>query len=411
MNDIDSPNGFWAGRNINGYFAFHLFINFAFWLPVYAVFFINRGLTLSELLSLFAVLAAVQTALEIPSGTLADRWGRKPVLVLGALLQACGYVCIAAGNSFFWYIVGMAMAGIALAFVSGADAAFIYDSLAAAGRENEFKKIEGRAYMYNLLGWGAGGLLGGYVAAHSLSMTYVLSALTSVLALLCIGLCEEPPRARGGQQSLGLLKKALVTAGTIANVRAAIILSSVVIGLLLVVHKFSQPYLVAAGLSLKSFGYIYFLWLAGAAATARYSERIERLLGRQLYFVSVPLVAGAAILYMGLWQNAWGAILALGHQYAWGSLRPQVYQIINREVDSSMRATILSMTGFGSSVFYIICVPVFGLAADKYGFAIALQILGPLLVVLGLITAIFLLASERKKPPRVQESYVYGKEK
>lgn len=411
MNDNGSQNTFWAGRNINGYFAFHLFINFAFWLPVYAVFFVNRGLLLSELLSLFAVLGGVQTVLEIPSGTLADRWGRKPILVLGALLQGCGYVCIAAGNSFFWYFVGMALAGTALAFISGADAAFIYDSLAAAGRENEFKKIEGQAYMYNLLGWGAGGLLGGYVAVHSLSMTYILSALTSVLALLCIGLCEEPPHTRGGRQSLRLLKKALVTTGANANVRATVILASVVIGLLLVVHKFSQPYLVEAGFPLKSFGYVYFLWLAGAAAAARYSEQIERFLGRQMYFISVPLVAGTAILYMGLWQNVWGAVLALGHQYAWGSLRPQVYQIINGEVDSSMRATVLSMTGFGSSVFYIICVPVFGLVADKYGFAVALQILGPLLAVLGLIAAIFLLASERKKSPRAQESCVYDKEK
>ena len=79
----DREGRFYAGRNINGYYAFHLFGNMAFWLPMYAVFFLARHLDFSIILYLYAVNTIFQTVLELPSGLLADRWGRRPLLMLG----------------------------------------------------------------------------------------------------------------------------------------------------------------------------------------------------------------------------------------------------------------------------------------------------------------------------------------
>lgn len=395
MTDSSDDSQFLAGRNINGYYTFHLFINFAFWLPIYAVFFLTRGLDYSAILLLYAVDNGVQTALEIPSGMLADRWGRKPVLMLGALIQAIGYLMIAFGNGIVWYVAAMALHGAALACLSGSDAAFIYDSLLAAGREKEFKKIEGRAYMYNLIGWGVGGLLGGWLAVKNLSLPYAMSAMTSFMALMVIATCVEPPRRKRQPAPMRMMKEAWGVVRNNGAVRAIIVFASLIFGFLLVGHKFSQPYLQEAGLNLELFGIVYFIWLMGAAASSNYSERVEKIIGRRVYFLSMPIIVGSVLIYFGCYQNMLGIALALLYQFVWGSLRPQMNQVINHEVKSSMRATILSSVGFGSAAVYIIAAPFVGMIADRYGFPSALLWLGIIALTFCLWAAVPLLKKSR----------------
>jgi MFS family permease len=384
-----------AGRNINGYFTFHLFINFAFWLPIYAVFFLIRGLDYSAILLLYAVDNVFQTVLEIPSGMLSDRWGRRPVLMLGALIQMTGFLMIAFGNGMAWYITAMALHGAALACLSGSDAAFIYDSLIAAGREKEFKKIEGRAYMYNLIGWGAGGLLGGWLAVKSLALPYILSALTSFLAFMVIASCVEPPRKKTHPAPKRMAKNAWRVIRRNGTVRAIIIFASLIFGFLLVSHKFSQPYLQEAGLNLEMFGIVYFVWLMGAAISSNFSEKIEKTLGRRVYFMLLPFLVGGVLIYYGFYQNMLGVALALLYQFVWGSLRPQMNHIINREVTSSMRATVLSMVGFGSAIIYVVVSPAIGWIADRYDFPLALMWLGIAAFIPTLLAAVSLLRKIR----------------
>jgi hypothetical protein len=381
----DDTSLFLAGRNINAYYFFHLFANLAFWLPIYAIFFLHHGLTYSGILILYAVNTALQSLLELPSGVLADRWGRKPVLMLGALLQAAGYFLVAAGSEAILYGVGMACLGSALAFLSGCDSAFIYDTLKIAGRENEFKQVEGRAYMYNLIGWGAGGLLGGLLAEKNLALPFILSGIASVLAFFVVGTTTEPPRKFSHLAPSGRFKAALTRIRQNADMRNIIMFYALIIGVLLVSHKFSQPYLEAAGIDLKLFGVIYFGWLAFAAVAARYTETIGRVLGGGLYLLSLPLLTGVMLLYMGFWQNVTGAFIAFTGQYAWGSLRPQMAGLVNRDAPSDVRATILSVAGFGSSLVYIVLSPAAGFVADRLGFPSALVYLGIGIIILGFL--------------------------
>ncbi|MDD4053024.1 MAG: MFS transporter [candidate division Zixibacteria bacterium] len=375
-------------RNINGYYTFHLFNNMAFWLPIYALFFLARKLDFSIILYLYAIDTVFQTLLEVPSGVIADRIGRRPVLMLGALAQAAGYLMIAFGGGIPLYVVGMALHGIAMAFVSGADSAFIYDTLAAAGRENEFTQIEGRAYMYNLFAWGAAGLLGGFVAAQSLTAPFVLSAVTSLLAFFVMGTCIEPPRRMIRSSTRQLAAEAIGVVRRNPRVRAIIIFSSILFGLLLVGHKFSQPYLQMTGIDLKLFGVIYFVWLMFAAVSSNYSDRIEKRLGRMVYFLMLPLLAGLPFLYWGWRQSLFGVVVALTHQFVWGSLRPQMAGLINAEVAASVRATALSMAGLGSSLVYVLAALLLGGVADHQGLPAAMSYLGGALIAAGLTAVI-----------------------
>ena len=388
---VENGDYFLAGKNINAYNTFQLFANMAFWLPIYTIFFLTRSLDYTSILLLYAVDKAVQVALEIPSGILADRWGRKPVLMLSSAMQVIGFLLIAFGNGFLWYLVGMVFHGAALAMISGSDSAFIYDTLLAANRQAEFKKIEGRAYMYSLIGGGMGGLLGGVLATKDLALPFVMTAFASFLAFLVMATAIEPPKK--GKRP-GLKTMIADVSGVIRKnkaVKAIILFASVLIGLLLVNHKFSQPYLQRAGVNIELFGVIYFIWLAFAALSSRYSEKVEKFLGFKLYFLILPLLTGGSLIYLGIYQDMAGIGLIIIHQFAWGSLRPQMNQIINREAATSMRATLLSVIGFGSSIVYIIAAPVAGYFADKNDFPVAFLGLGAAILVVGTIAAIFVI--------------------
>lgn len=67
-----------------------------------------------------------QALLQIPLGAASDRWGRKPVIVIGLLLMAAGSFVAAAAHSLEWIVAGRALQGMGA--VSAAVSAFIADS-------------------------------------------------------------------------------------------------------------------------------------------------------------------------------------------------------------------------------------------------------------------------------------------
>ena len=78
-----------AIRNVRRFIAFRVCFNARFYYPVFAVLFLDFGLTLEQFALLNAVWAATIVLLEVPSGALADLMGRRNLLVVaGALMVA-----------------------------------------------------------------------------------------------------------------------------------------------------------------------------------------------------------------------------------------------------------------------------------------------------------------------------------
>ena len=87
--------------------------------------------------------SAVGLLAEVPSGALADRFGRRTALVAAGVLQAAGYVVWLGWPGFTGFAVGFAIWGLGGALRSGAQEALLYDGLAAVGAEAHYAGVNG----------------------------------------------------------------------------------------------------------------------------------------------------------------------------------------------------------------------------------------------------------------------------
>ncbi|MFY8268853.1 MAG: MFS transporter, partial [Terrimicrobiaceae bacterium] len=119
--------------------------NARFYYPVLGVLFLDLGLTLEQYALLNAVWAATILVLEIPSGALADLFGRRILVVAAGWLMVLEMAVFAFAPVGAWLfpmlLVNRVLSGMAEACASGADEALAYDSLAAEHREAQWREV------------------------------------------------------------------------------------------------------------------------------------------------------------------------------------------------------------------------------------------------------------------------------
>ena len=91
---------------------------------IFPLFFASFGLGVERIGILKAIYPATWGVLQIATGPLSDRWGRKGLIVAGMWVQAAGLFLTAATRQFEWWLVGSLLLGLGTAMV--------YPSLIAA---------------------------------------------------------------------------------------------------------------------------------------------------------------------------------------------------------------------------------------------------------------------------------------
>lgn len=91
----------------------------------------RHGLSMAQVLQTQALFALVIALLEVPSGYLADLWGRKNTIVLGQALCTVAFIRLLSADGFVDFLVYEALMGAGLSLCSGADLALLYDSQSA----------------------------------------------------------------------------------------------------------------------------------------------------------------------------------------------------------------------------------------------------------------------------------------
>jgi MFS family permease len=143
----------------------------------------------------FGIYALAQCIFQIPLGWASDRWGRKPVLIIGLALFCFGSVGCALAESIGGLIIARALQG------TGAVGSVAFAALADLTRPS----VRAQAYTITGIAIGASfmiGLLAGpFLAAHiGLSGLFYVLALLGLLSLI-LAACFFPPEQRGDRSN------------------------------------------------------------------------------------------------------------------------------------------------------------------------------------------------------------------
>ncbi|MFB6068468.1 MAG: MFS transporter, partial [Halobacterium sp.] len=146
--------------------------------PIWNVFLLAKGLSYTELGVLNSTWWAATVFGEVPTGYVADRIGRRASLLLGALTHVVCVLVFGLLNT-FWPILGVyTVWGVGRTFRSGAESAWLYDTLADRMDEDRFAFVKGRGTSVSLAVAGASALVGGWL--YGLDPYYPFAAAGAV---------------------------------------------------------------------------------------------------------------------------------------------------------------------------------------------------------------------------------------
>src|SRR5438132_4771019 len=143
------------------------------------LFLLDAGLSNLEAFAANAFFTAGMMVFEIPTGVVADTWGRRVSYLLGTITLSGStflyYLLWVAKAPFWqWAIVSMLL-GLGFTFFSGAVEAWLVDALAFAGYEGGLEAVLGRGQMIAGVAMLGGSVAGGVIAqATSLGVPFLL---------------------------------------------------------------------------------------------------------------------------------------------------------------------------------------------------------------------------------------------
>ena len=166
-------------RNIPLFIAFRVLFNARWYYPIIAVLFLDLGLSIEQYTLLNVAWAAAIVGLEVPSGAVADRFGRRRMVIVAAALMVIEMLVFAfapRGNPtvlFAFFLLNRVLSGAAEAAASGADEALAYDSLPHSGREEAWPRVLARVMRWQAAAFFVSMLIG----AAAYDATFVQRAL------------------------------------------------------------------------------------------------------------------------------------------------------------------------------------------------------------------------------------------
>lgn len=360
------------GRNIPLYYAFVALKDFMLWIPIWVVYLVNeRGFSMTEITVADSIFFIGILVLEVPTGAIADHWGRSRSIALGALSLAVAVLIFAFADSFPILLVSFLTWSVASTLMSGADMALLYDTLKILGREAEYERIAGRGHAASWIGAGAATLVGAAVAGWwgSVSTIYIGAATLVAASTLAFAMKEPPHQAPEGQRTGYWRGIALAfrDAWATSEVRAAVLLGAGIWGGIGCIQYLVQPYLLDRGVEVGPvFGLLQVPTMAAGAVGALMAATFARRgaaavipiaglagIGSYLALAVAPALWGIGALYAVFFLEAIMAVVLSGY--------------INRRITSERRATILSIVGMGHSVVMASFAPVMGWTTDSHG--------------------------------------------
>jgi MFS family permease len=414
-------------KNIPKFYWYRLTKFALFHIAIMVLFYEQRGLSFSQIMILQSFYYFAKVLSEVPTGALADRFGRKKSLVIGSFCHSFAYLLIFLSHSFILFNLGEIIAGISMSFAYGADSALAYDTLKDLGREKEYQKVEGNGHSMRLLSFAIFAPIGGLLATINLALPYLASSIIIFLSgLLALTFTEPlrvrvgvapPPLSRTGVQPLSepesplrsfveppkegsivqdsrfkIRKKyyhEIIRSFNLMLDEKKILWLVLFFSLVFLATRLGfwtyQPYMKEVGVPLSLFGVVFASFHLFAALVSKYADKIEKTLRENLTLLFMPVLVIISFILMSRFLFLPSICFILLQQASMATHEPILKNYLNRLAPSDIRATMLSVQSMAGNLVFAITAPFLGSFVDRFGLGNALLIFALVIIIFSMV--------------------------
>ncbi len=346
-------------------------------IPIITIYLLRNNLSISQIGILAAIGSITTLIFEVPSGLIADNIGLKKTLVLTFCFWFSSMLLYTIGGSFLWFAAGAVLYSLGGAFYSGTHHAFLYETLSQLGREEEYKKISGRAIMISQASSFVFLLIIPIIAEWNMQVPFYLNLCFFLIGIF-IALSFQQTNSDEAKKKLQLFEsfepqKLKVAWGLIRNNKnlyLTIIFFSILQAAQYLVSDFRQVFLNNIGIQLVWFGLVYSAIRLLTSISSGLAYRIEAILKQKGMLWLIVLLVLMTLGGFGLFKAQWAVVFAVLIGIADGLKRPIEQELINKQTQSSNRVTVFSIKALSSSALHFVLAPVLGFLIDNISFSL-----------------------------------------
>lgn len=356
-------------RNI----AISYYLTFAkntwFWLGIWVFYYLTftdySGIGLIE-----TVLIVTITLFEIPTGAIADLFGKKKTLILAFLFETAGAFLMAYTQNFQGLLISVFVMCVGGTLFSGTLDALVYDSLKEKGEEVKYDKINSNIYSLSLLSPALCSIAGGFLYSINFRLPFILSAVGYLTGLIATFWLIEPKidtekfsfKNYISQTKKGfgqLFKNSSITIQTILliSIGFAVVISA----------EMTDSFLgVEFGFNDKQLGILWSVIFLLSAFASQLTPKIKRLFGSNKAIILIGFLMAISFLispYIGIFVGGLSLIIRASLQAVHGNLSTV---LVNRNTDSAYRATTLSTFNMIKNVPYVLLAYLIGNVSNVF---------------------------------------------
>ncbi|MBT3273708.1 MAG: MFS transporter [Spirochaetales bacterium] len=373
-------------NNIQVLHLIKFFSTLYFYIQVLTLYLQSYELSYIQINSMWGIIVFIQAVAEVPSGLLADRFGRKKTIIVALFLQLAGELIFLGGSRYIHFMLSAAAGGVGFAFLSGSFEALMYDSLKTQNRENEMQKVAGLNAALGLLASVIGSLAGGYLTSGlqiqrirwAIIVTAIFVALSWAASFFLVEI--KPTQANKPARAATTLKKAFFAITRNRALLKIILLSLLATPFINYLLYLYPPRFVQLGIGGIWLGITLSLGSLAGFFTSKYAHLGEKYLGVRKTVLIATITPGLLYLALSFITNSVATIILVVTAIGAMQLRKPIFlDYVNRHVASDIRATSLSIVSMITGLYVAGMGVLIGVLAD-YNISYAFVFMGSLII-------------------------------
>lgn len=326
-----------------------------------------RGYSLVEIGIAETVLHITSLVFEIPSGVLADVFGRKKMLIVSGIMRMIGNIVMILSNNLFTVCLSLVFYALSYNFSSGTDDALAYDSLKLAKMEEGFETYVSNQLMIHRICGGISTLCAGFALFIGYRAAYGTSLVSSIIQILLLSSLHEvyavnsqyDKECKTVGKLIACFKESILFLKEVKKIMGLMLCNSFVGAVDTLLLFFLQAKLLEKGIPEGGLGLALFFMEMGGVVGSRLILRFPRLSYKGVFVVTTFFGLAGVLAEHSSWygiMTAGGFLAAVGDD----ALQVRTNTILQHMFPSEQRATLTSVESFTFSVIMIVLSPIAG---------------------------------------------------